>query len=290
MKFDKFIIGLISLFGFIIIASSSFFILNQAEQAIVLQFGESKKVYTEPGLKFKIPFIQEVLYYDRRIVDYDLPFIYITTEDQKRLVVNAYARYRIKDPLMFFRSIQPATELGIQARLEALISSTVRNVLGSVSLRSMLSEKRSLVMSRILEGVKELTNPLGLEIIDVRIIRAELPKENREAVFARMNAELFKFAKENRAKGEELAQEIKSTAEKEKDFLLAEAEKNKQIIMGEGDYEAIKLSNEVYGKDINFYNFYRSMVIYSDTLSKKTDLVLSIDSQFLLKTLTKTEK
>ena len=207
-KLPAFALGL--LVFLMVMISTSVFTVDQTSQAIVLQFGEWRKVHTTPGLKFKIPFIQEVTFYDKRVLDYDLPPIQITTGDQKRLVVDTYTRYRISDPLLFFRTIKPASEMGAQMRLEALISSSVRNVLGKIPLRTMLSAERSGIMHQIEQEVRSMATPLGLEIIDVRIIRTELPIENRNAVFARMNAELGRFAMENRAKGAEAAQGILS--------------------------------------------------------------------------------
>lgn len=270
-------------FAFIIIVvisvfSSSVFIVDQTNQAIVLLFGESKKVHTTPGLKFKLPFIEEVTFYDKRVLDYDLPPIQITTGDQKRLVVDTYTRYRITDPLLFFQTVKPATELGAQMRFEALISSSVRNVLGKIPLRNMLSADRSAIMRQIEEEVRAMSAPLGLSIVDVRIIRTELPAENRNAVFARMNSELDRFAKENRAKGAEVAQGIKSRAEKERTILLAEAQKKSQITRGEGDAQAIKISTEAFSKDPEFYHFYKTMETYRESLGEETSLVLSTDS------------
>ena len=278
-KLPAFALGL--LVFLMVMISTSVFTVDQTSQAIVLQFGEWRKVHTTPGLKFKIPFIQEVTFYDKRVLDYDLPPIQITTGDQKRLVVDTYTRYRISDPLLFFRTIKPASEMGAQMRLEALISSSVRNVLGKIPLRTMLSAERSGIMHQIEQEVRSMATPLGLEIIDVRIIRTELPIENRNAVFARMNAELGRFAMENRAKGAEAAQGIRADADKESVILIAQAEQQAQIFRGQGDAEAIKLAAEAFGKDVSFYNFYRTMETYREALGEDTNLVLSTDSDLL---------
>lgn len=259
--------------------SSSVFMINQMQQAIVLQFGELRRVIQDPGLKFKIPFIQEVIIYDKRVLDFDLPATDITLGDQKRVRVDTYTRYRISDPIQFFKSVKPANELGTARRLEALVGSTVRNVLGKVELRELLSEKRSKIMHQINEEVKSLTKSLGLDIIDLRIVRTELPAENRPAVFNRMNADLQRYAKENRATGDEKAQEIKSTAEKERTTLLAEASKDALILRGEGDSKAIAIIADSMGRDPEFYGFYKSMETYETILKPETTLILSSDNE-----------
>ena len=274
-----FLLSALAVIGFIIYASV--FTVDQTSQAIVLQFGEWRKVYTTPGLKFKIPFIQDVNYYDNRVLDYDLPPIHITTGDQKRLVVDTYTRYRISDPLLFFRTIKPASELGAQMRLEALISSSVRNVLGKIPLRTMLSGERSDIMRQIEHEVRTMSAPLGLEIIDVRIIRTELPIENRNAVFARMNAELGRFAMENRAKGAEAAQGIRAEADKETVILLAEAEQQAQSLRGQGEAGAIKIAIETFGPYKELYNFYRTMEAFKQAFGANTNVILSTDSELL---------
>lgn len=276
-RFPLFLLGLIA--AVILFISTSVFTVDQTSQAIVLQFGEWRKVYTTPGLKFKIPFIQDVSYYDKRVLDYDLPPIHITTGDQKRLVVDTYTRYRISDALLFFRTIKPASELGAQMRLEALISSSVRNVLGKIPLRTMLSAERSDIMRQIEQEVRAMAAPLGLEIIDVRIIRTELPIENRNAVFARMNAELGRFAMENRAKGAEAAQGIRAEADKESIIILAQAEQQAQTLRGQGEGDAIKIAIEAFGSHKELYKFYRTMETYKKSFNTETNIVLSTDNE-----------
>jgi membrane protease subunit HflC len=262
----------------VLILGGALFTVDQTKQAIVLRFGELQKVHDTPGLKIKIPFIEEVLFYEKRVLNFDLPEVRITTGDQKRMIVDTYTRYRINDPVMFFRAIKPATEQGAAIRLEALISSTVRNVLGKVTLRNLLSQEREKIMKQIEEEVGNLVKPLGLEIIDVRIIRTELPPENRNAVFARMNAELVRIAKENRAVGAEKAQEIISRADKDKVIILAEAQKKAQDVRGKGDAKAIEIASAAFGKDIHFYEFYKTMETYRNTLDTGTTMVLTTDT------------
>jgi membrane protease subunit HflC len=272
-----------ALFLVFYILSSGLFIVDQTHQAIVLQFGQIQKVHTTPGLKFKWPLIQDVIFYDRRVLDFDLPPIQVTTGDQKRLVVDTYTRYRIVDPLHFFQTIKPANEAGVRIRLEALISSSVRNVLGKIPLRTMLSAERSANMKQIEEEVKAMVKPLGIEIIDVRIIRTELPVENRPAVFARMNSELDRFAKENRAKGEETAQGIRSRAEKERTILLANAKKISETTRGEADQKALEIMNSAYEKDASFASFWFWTRTYRQSLNDQVSFVLSTDSPILKK-------
>ena len=278
-RLPLFLIG--GLLFIIVTLSGSIFTVDQTSQAIVLQFGEWRKVHTTPGLKFKIPLIQEVTYYDKRVLDYDLPSIHITTGDQKRLVVDTYTRYRIRDPLLFFRTIKPASEIGAQMRLEALISSSVRNVLGKIPLRAMLSADRSGIMHQIEQEVRAMAEPLGIEIVDVRIIRTELPVENRNAVFARMNAELGRFAMENRAKGAEAALGIRAEADKEIVIVLAQAEQQAQVLRGEGEAEATKIAIEAFGSNKELYTFYRTMEIYREAFGTETNLLLSTDHELL---------
>lgn len=262
-----------------VILSGSLFTVDQRSQAVVLQFGELKKVITTPGLKMKVPFIQEVTYYDKRVLDFDLPAIPITTGDQKRIVVDTYTRYRISQPVLFFQTIKPADEQGAAMRLEALISSTVRNVIGKIPLRNLLTEERAKIMERIHQEAELLVEPLGMDIVDIRIIRTELPVENRKAVFARMNSELERIAKENLAKGAEKAQTIRSAAEKDRAIILAEARKNAQQAKGEGEAKALEIATLALGKDPDFYGFYRSLEAYKETLRDDTIMILSAENE-----------
>lgn len=262
-----------------LVLSQSVFVVDQTKQAIVLQFGKEQRVIINPGLNFKVPFIQEVIPIDKRILDFDMTEVAITTGDQKRMMVDTYTRYRITDPIMFYRNVRPADEVGTQMQLQTIVSSTVRNVLGKIMLRNLLSEERSKIMHQMNEEIQKLTKPLGIEIIDVRIKRTELPEENRKSVFARMNSELERIAKENRAKGAEKAQEIKSTAEKERTVLIAEAQRDAQKNRGEGEAKALQLVSETLGRDPEFYGFYRSMETYKATLTEGTTMMLSTESE-----------
>ena len=267
--------------GFVFIFSSSVFVVNQKNQAVVLQFGEFKAIHNEPGLKFKLPFIQEVTFYEKRIIDFDSDPISVTTVDEKRLNVDAYVRYRIIDALAFFRSIKPADENGARMRLKTIVSSSIRNVLGKVELRKLLSAERVSIMKKIQDDVVNLTKSLGLEIVDVRIVRTELPPENRSAVFDRMNSILIRYAKENRAKGDEIARGVRANAERERAVLLAEAQQKAQGVRGKGDALAMEITNKAFGVDIEFYNFYRSLDSYRQTMQAETSMVLSADHPYL---------
>lgn len=273
----------IRLFPFVLIVllANALFTVDQTSQAIVLQFGEYKDVYTTPGLKIKIPFIQDVNYYDKRVLDYDLPPIKITTAGQKRLVVDTYTRYKIVDPLLFFKSVKPSSELGAKMRLEAIVSSAVRNVMGRFSLFDILSKHRLDVRNKILEEVRGQSKKLGLDVIDVRVVRTELPTENRKAVFSRMNAELDRFAKQNRAKGSENAEIIKSKAEKEHTIILAQANKESDILRGAGEEQSLNIIATAIESDPAFYSFYTLLETYKDTIGSDTNLILSTKSSLL---------
>lgn len=262
-----------------VIGSGSLYTVDQRSQAVVLQFGELKRVVNTPGLKMKIPLIEDVTYYDKRVLNFDLPAIPITTGDQKRIVIDTYTRYRINNPVLFFQTIKPADELGAAMRLEALISSTVRNVIGKIPLRSLLTLERSKVMERIHQEVRTLAQALGMDIVDIRIIRTELPKENRQAVFARMNSELERIAKENLAKGAERAQQIRSTAEKDRAVIIAEAQRDAQKAKGEGEAKALDIVASALGEDTDFYELYRSLETYKLAFKGDSTMVLSSDSE-----------
>ncbi|MDP3371710.1 MAG: protease modulator HflC [Candidatus Paracaedibacteraceae bacterium] len=266
----------------VFVFNSSVFIVDQVHQAVVLQFGEAKEpVHNTPGLKFKLPFIQEVTYYEKRIIDYDSDPISVMTVDQKRLNVDAYVRYRIIDALAFFRSVSPSNEKGARMRLDAIVSSSIKNVLGKVELGKLLSSERVSIMKQIKEEVTILSKSLGLEIVDVRIIRTELPTENRPAVFDRMNSILIRTAKQNRAEGDEKARGIRANAERERAVLLAEAQQKAQGIRGKGDASAMEITNKAFGVDIEFYNFYRSLESYRQTMQSETSMVLSSEHPYL---------
>lgn len=273
------IYGLIALAAVLIAAANSLYILNQTEQAIVLQFGEPMRVVKEPGLKFKVPFIQKVVFYDNRLLNLDPPAQEIVLNDKKRLDVDSFTRYKIVDPLKFYQTVR--TEYQASSKLKEIVNSSVRKVLGKNTLQDLLSQKRTKIMKDISDAVKSDAEQIGVSVADVRIRRADLPLEVLQAINARMKTERERDAKEFRAQGQELAQQIRAKADKERTILLAEAEKNAQIIRGNGDEQAILIWNQAAGQDPNFYNFYRSLEAYRNSLANgDTSLVISPNAQF----------
>ncbi|MDC0232231.1 protease modulator HflC [Pelagibacteraceae bacterium] len=277
MKLNKFLLPIIVVAGFAIYLSV--FVVKEINQAIVLQFGDPKKVIVEPGLQFKIPFIQNVVFLDRRILNLDAPPEEVIASDQKRLIVDAYARFKIVDPLKFYISV--GDERVARSRLSTIINSRIRSVLGKQSLATLLSEDRTKQMAIIQEGVNTEAENFGIQIIDVRIKRADLPQANSEAIYKRMQTEREREAKEFRAKGAEMAVTITSTADKEVTVLLANAKKQSEIMKGEGDGQRNKIFATAFGKDPEFFAFYRAMQAYENALiGGDTSLILSPDSDF----------
>lgn len=272
----------------VVALSSSVYVVNQAEQAIVLQFGEPVRLVKEPGLKVKIPFIQKVVFYDTRLLNLDPPAQEVVLNDKKRLDVDSFTRYRIVDPLKFYQTVR--TELQARSKLEEIVNSSVRKVLGRVTLQELLSGERSEIMASISGAVKKDAEQIGVDVAEVRIRRADLPIEVLQAINDRMKAERDRDAKEFRAQGQQIAQQIRSTADKERTIIIAEAEKQAQIIRGEGDKEATQIWNDAANVDAEFYAFYRSLEAYRNSLAKENNsFVLSPDSDFF-RYFTKTKK
>jgi len=261
------------------LAFFSIFVVKEVNQAIVLQFGNPKQIISEPGLNFKMPFIQNVVFLDKRILNLDTPPIEVIASDQKRLIVDAFARFQIVDPLKFYISV--GNERVARSRLATIINSRLRNVLGQQELQTLLSKDRSKQMARIQEGVNNEAENFGIKIIDVRIKRADLPEANSEAIFRRMQTEREKEAKEFRARGAEMAVTITSTADKEVSVILANANKDSEIMKGEGDGQRNKIFADAFGRDPEFFAFYRAMQAYETALiGGETSLILSPDSEF----------
>ncbi len=262
-----------------VIASASLFTVNEAQQALVLQFGEPVRVLRDPGLKAKIPFIQEVRILDRRVLDLDPPVEQVILADQKRLDVDAFARYRILDPLRFYQTA--GTEAVAETRMNAIVNSALRRVLGSVTLLAILSDERPRVMNDIRGQVNDEAKRFGIEIVDVRIRRADLPEETSQSIFARMRSEREREAAEARAQGQEQSQQIRARADRERTVILAEAQRDSQILRGEGDNQALKLIAEATSRDPQFYSFYRTLEAYRKALNKDdTTMVLSPTGEF----------
>ena len=277
MRGVKFIVPAILLVGVVIF--QSLFIVQEISQAIVLQFGDPKKIVTKAGLNFKLPFIQNVVYLDKRILNLDNDPEEVIAADQKRLIVDAFARFKIVDPLKFYISV--GNERVARSRLSTIINSRIRGVLGTQELATLLSTDRARQMQIIQSQVNEEAKNFGINIVDVRIKRADLPPANSEAIYKRMQTEREREAKEFRAQGAEIAQKIRSTADKDVTVILAQANKKSEIMKGEGDGERNKIFASAFGRDPQFFAFYRAMQAYEKALiGGETSLVLSPDSEF----------
>ena len=259
---------------------SSLFTVDQTQQALVIQFGEPKRTIQEPGLAFKVPFIQDVVYYEKRVlslIPQDAEEVILS--DQKRLQVDAYARYKIEDPLLFFQTVR--NEIGARGRLEAIIDSSVRRALGRETLGSILTGQRNDITRSIGDEVNESVSSLGIKIIDVRLRRADYPEATSQNIFNRMKSEREREAKEFRATGEEEAQKIRADAEKTRTVIISEAKREAQETRGAGDSNAIRIYAESFGQDAEFFAFYRSMEAYDKSMTDTgTSMVRSPTSSF----------
>jgi membrane protease subunit HflC len=264
----------------VVLGVSPLFIVDITQTAIVVELGKPKRNYTSPGLYFKVPFIQDVTYFDKRLLDYDSSPQEVITQDKKTLLIDNFAKWRIVDPLKVFQNFQ--TQRGALRRLDDIIYSELRVELGRHDLSDIVSKNRSEVMAVVTQRANEKAVAYGLEIHDVRIKRADLPEQNEKNVFARMQAEREQQAKQYRAEGAEEAQKIRSEAEKDKEILLADAYKTSEQIRGEGDAKAFKIYSSAYRQDPKFFEFTRSMEAYKKTFShNSTTMVLTPDSEFL---------
>jgi modulator of FtsH protease HflC len=273
------IVSLILLFIIAIVAYSSLFAVQQTEQALVVRFGRPVDVVTEPGLHVKAPFIDTVIPVDNRILDLENPAQEVIASDQKRLVVDAFARYRIKDALRFYQSVGTIQAANLQ--LATLLNAALRRVLGEVTLIQVVRDEREALMARIRDQLDKEANAYGIQVVDVRIRRADLPEQNSQAVYQRMQTERQREAAEFRAQGGQKAQEIRSNADREATVIIAEANSKGEQIRGEGDAERNRLFAEAYGKDPDFFAFYRSMTAYENGLkSNDTRFLLRPDSDF----------
>jgi membrane protease subunit HflC len=270
----------ILLLAAVLVALSSLYTVHTTQQALVIRLGSPNRVVKDAGLHFKWPlFFESVQYYDNRVLDYAPPTEEVIAADQKRLVVDSFSRFRIVDPLLFYQAVQ--SEQGARGRLSGAILSSLRRVIGSRTLTSVLSEERAEIMRLIRDDVNQAATPWGIDVIDVRIRRADLPQQNAEAIYQRMQSEREREAREFRAQGAELAQRIRSRAERERTVLIAEAERQAQIARGEGDAEATRVYAEGFGRDPEFFSFYRSMQAYRESLGGDgTTMVLSPTSDF----------
>lgn len=268
---------LLALAAFVLMQSA--FIVHETEQVVVYQFGDPKHQITEAGLHFKTPFLQQTRSFESRVLDVDPMPEEVILADQKRLVVDSFARYRITDMVLYQQKL--GNEIEGAALLQRFINSSLRSRLGKENLVDVLSEKREGIMEQIRQAVNDNTAEYGIEIVDVRIGRADLPDQTRQSIFQRMRSEREREAAEARAEGNEQAQLIRSKADRERSVLLAEAQKKAETIRGEGDQKAIEIYADAYGKDPDFYAFYRTMEAYRNAIANEgTTLVLSPDSDF----------
>ena len=250
----------------------------QWQQAIVVQLGEPVRTVQEPGLYFKLPLIQNVLYFDKRLLAYDASPREVLTKDKQQLVVDNFSRWRIRDPLQFYRSVR--NEAGGQSRLDDVVYSIVRESLGRHTLREIMNEKRTEVMAEVTKESDAKARDYGIEVTDVRIKRADLPEKNELNVFNRMRTERERLAKKFRAEGDEEARKIRSEAEKEVQILMAEARKQSEILRGQGDAQAVKIFADAYGRNPEFYQLVRTLEAYRLSITEGTTLILSPDSEF----------
>jgi membrane protease subunit HflC len=268
------VLGLLIMMGL-----SPFFVVDLTETAIVVALGKPVRTITEPGLKFKIPFYHQVTFFDKRYLDYDAPARDVITSDKKSLVIDNFAKWRIVDPLKVFQAFQ--TQRGALQRLDDIVYSELRVELGKHELAEIVSDNRALIMQIVSDRSNEKASVYGLEVLDVRIKRADLPEQNEKAIFARMQAERERKAKGYRAEGEEEAQKIRSEAEKDKEIILAVAYKTAQEVRGGGEAKAYKIYATAYKQDPKFFEFVRTMEAYKKVFAKDTTMVLTPDSEFL---------
>ena len=263
----------------LLVGANTFYVVSQTEQAIVLQFGEPVREVKEPGLKMKTPFIQNVILYDKRLLNLDPPAQEVVLNDKKRLDVDSFTRYQIVDPLKFYQTVR--TEEQARSKLEEIVNSSLRKILGRITLQELLSQQRNQIMKDISSAVKVDAAQIGVSVADVRIRRADLPIEVLQAINARMKSEREREAKEFRGQGQQISQQIRAQAEKERTIIVADAEKKAQIIRGNGDKEAIEIWNKAAGVDPKFYAYYRSLEAYRKSMSNgDTSMVLAPNSEF----------
>ncbi|ONG54410.1 HflC protein [Pseudoroseomonas deserti] len=261
-------------------AASSLFTVYQTEQVLVTRFGQPVRVINDPGLHVKLPFVDTVISFDRRLLDFDAGGEEVILGDQRRLIMDSFTRFRITDPLLFFQTVG-AQEAGIRARLSSIVVSSLRRVLGNESLLAVLSADRARIMTEIRRQVNEEALRFGVAVEDVRIRRADLPEENTQAILQRMQSERERVAREARAEGAEVAARVRAGAERERTVILAESQAQADTLRGQGEQEAIRLFAEAFQRDPEFYSFYRSMQAYRQAFSEgETRLVLTPDSEF----------
>jgi membrane protease subunit HflC len=264
----------------LMVLASTLFTVHQTQQVLITQFGQPIRVINEPGLQVKLPFIQSVIAFDRRLLDFEAPGEEVILGDQRRLIVDSFTRYRIADPLLFFQTAG-ATEAGIRSALSRIVSSALRSVLGNEPLLSVLSNDRARIMNEIQRRVNEEARRFGIVITDVRIRRADLPEENTAAILNRMQSERERVAREARAEGAEVAARVRAGADRERTVLLAEAQAQSDILRGRGEQEAIRIFADAFQQDPQFFQFWRSMQAYREAFSEgNTRLLMTPEGEF----------
>ncbi|WP_439549122.1 protease modulator HflC [Falsiroseomonas sp.] len=273
------ILAVIAAIG-LVVASSTLFTVHQTQQVLITRLGEPVRVIREPGLQMKLPIVDNVITFDRRLLDYDAQGEEVILGDQRRLIVDSFTRYRVVDPLLFFQTAG-AAEAGIRARLNSIVTSALRRVLGNEPLLSVLSTDRTRIMGEIRRQVNEEARRFGIEVTDVRIRRADLPEENTQAILNRMQSERERVAREARAEGAEVAVRVRAGADRERTVLLAEGQASADILRGQGEQEAIRIFADAFQRDPQFFQFWRTMQAYREAFSEgETRLLLSPDSEF----------
>jgi membrane protease subunit HflC len=271
----------VALIAIVVVIMSSIFIVDERNKALVLQFGRVVAVKEDPGLAFKLPLIQEVVYYDDRILSRDVDPIEVTPSDDRRLVVDAFARYRIADVNRFREAVGTGGVLTAESRLDGIMRNELREILGTVSSNEILSSDRALLMQQILAGARAKALEIGLDVVDVRLKRTDLPRQNLDATFARMRAEREREAADEIARGNEAAQRVRAQADRTQVEIVSEANREAEIIRGEADATRNAIFAEAYGADPEFFDFYRSLNAYRTALQgNNSTMVMAPDSEF----------
>ena len=279
MKLSNILYGMLVLV--VVVAYSSIFVVDERQKALVLQFGQIRDVKENPGLSFKLPFIQQIVRYDDRILSLDTVPLEVTPLDDRRLVVDAFARYRISDVVKFRQAVGTGGVSSAEVRLERILNASLREVLGSAQSNEILSAERVELMAKIRDAAIIEAKNLGVEVVDVRIKRADLPSQNLAATFQRMNAERERMAADERARGNEAAQRVRALADREAVEIVSAAKRDAEKIRGEADADTTKIFAEAFGRDPEFYSFVRSLTAYEISLTEKnTSLVISPTSEF----------
>ena len=273
--------AVVAAFAIFVLASASLFTVVQTEQVLITQFGQPIRVINTPGLKMKVPFVQTVISFDRRLLDYETPGEEVILSDQRRLIVDSFTRFRITDPLRYFQAVGSAED-AIRARLNSVVTSSLRRVLGNETLLNVLSADRGRIMGLIRGQVSDEMRAFGVTIEDVRLRRADFPEENTQAILSRMKSERERIASQARAEGAEASARIRADAERDRTVLLAEARAGADRLRGDGERQSIKIYADAFQQDPQFYEFYRTMQAYREAFGNgQSRLVLTPDSDFL---------